>query len=61
LIKLGKILFKHPEGTHDDRFRSTALVVYATCKTFTRNRSTLKVSIIFQRIGTEHWLTFKKV
>lgn len=29
LIKLGKILFKHPEGTHDDRFWAVALAVYA--------------------------------
>ena len=29
LGKSGKILFNHPEGTHDDRFWATALSVYA--------------------------------
>jgi len=29
LSKMGKILFNHPEGTHDDRFWATALSVYA--------------------------------
>lgn len=29
LSKSGKILFNHPEGTHDDRFWSLALAVYA--------------------------------
>ncbi|MHA1878306.1 MAG: hypothetical protein ACTSUC_17835 [Promethearchaeota archaeon] len=30
LGKSGKILFNHPEGTHDDRFWAVALSVYAT-------------------------------
>jgi phage FluMu gp28-like protein len=29
LTKAGKIRFSHPEGTHDDRFWSVALAVYA--------------------------------
>jgi len=29
LSKTGKILFNHPEGTHDDRFWALALAVYA--------------------------------
>jgi len=29
LSKTGKILFNHPEGTHDDRFWALALSVYA--------------------------------
>ncbi len=29
LSKTGKILFNHPEGTHDDRFWAVALAVYA--------------------------------
>ncbi|MEM3356575.1 MAG: hypothetical protein QW166_01975, partial [Candidatus Bathyarchaeia archaeon] len=29
LTKEGKIKFSHPEGTHDDRFWSLALSVYA--------------------------------
>ena len=29
LGKNGKILFNHPEGTHDDRFWATALAIYA--------------------------------
>ena len=30
LIKSGKLLFNHPQGTHDDRFQVVALAVYAT-------------------------------
>ena len=30
LAKTGKISFNHPEGTHDDRFWSLAMAVYAT-------------------------------
>lgn len=30
LAKTGKILYNHPEGTHDDRFWALALAVYAT-------------------------------
>ena len=29
LTKTGKIIFSHPEGTHDDRFWALALAVYA--------------------------------
>jgi len=29
LANTGKILFNHPEETHDDRFWATALAVYA--------------------------------
>jgi len=29
LAKTGKILFNHPDGTHDDRFWAVALSVYA--------------------------------
>jgi len=29
LGKTGKILFNHPEGTHDDRFWAVALAAYA--------------------------------
>ncbi len=29
LGKMGKLLFNHPEGTHDDRFWALALSVYA--------------------------------
>ena len=29
LSKSGKILFNHPQGTHDDRFWAVALAVYA--------------------------------
>jgi len=29
LRKTGKILFNHPEGTHDDRFWALALAMYA--------------------------------
>jgi len=29
LGKTGKVLFNHPEGTHDDRFWALALAVYA--------------------------------
>jgi hypothetical protein len=29
LTKEGKIKFSHPEGTHDDRFWSLALCIYA--------------------------------
>jgi len=29
LGKSGKILFNHPEGTHDDRFWALALAIYA--------------------------------
>ncbi|MHA1972504.1 MAG: hypothetical protein ACTSW1_05915, partial [Candidatus Hodarchaeales archaeon] len=29
LSKTGKILFNHPEGTHDDRFWALALATYA--------------------------------
>jgi hypothetical protein len=29
LGKTGKLLFSHPEGTHDDRFWALALAVYA--------------------------------
>jgi len=28
LGKTGKILYNHPQGTHDDRFWAVALVVY---------------------------------
>jgi len=30
LGKTGKLLFNHPEGTHDDRFWAVALAVYAS-------------------------------
>jgi hypothetical protein len=30
LYKSGKLLFNHPQGTHDDHFWAVALVVYAT-------------------------------
>jgi hypothetical protein len=33
LGKTGKLLFNHPEGTHDDRFWAVALAVYATEQT----------------------------
>jgi len=26
---MGRMLFSHPEGTHDDRFRVLALAIYA--------------------------------
>jgi len=29
LSKTGKLLFNHPDGTHDDRFWALALAVYA--------------------------------
>ena len=29
LSKTGKLLFNHPDGTHDDRFWAPALAVYA--------------------------------
>lgn len=29
LAKTGRLLFNHPEGTHDDRFWALALAVYA--------------------------------
>ena len=29
LIKSGKLLFNHPKGIHDDRFKAVVLVVYA--------------------------------
>jgi len=29
LGKTGKILYNHPQGTHDDRFWALALAVYA--------------------------------
>jgi len=32
LAKTGKILFNHPEGTHDDRFWALALAVYAVAQ-----------------------------
>jgi hypothetical protein len=30
LSKSGKLLFNHPQGSHDDRFWAVALAVYAT-------------------------------
>jgi hypothetical protein len=32
LTKTGRIVFSHPEGTHDDRFWALALAVYAAEK-----------------------------
>jgi len=29
VLKVGEILFNHPEGTHDDRFWAIALAIYA--------------------------------
>ena len=29
LAKTGKIIFNHPDGTHDDRFWAVTLAVYA--------------------------------
>jgi len=36
LGKMGKLLFNHPQGTHDDRF--WALAVYASEKTISHSR-----------------------
>jgi len=33
LSKTGKILFNHPQGTHDDRFWALTLAVYASEET----------------------------
>jgi len=43
LGKTGKLLFNHPEGTHDDRFWAVALAVYATEQTPPPLRPTARV------------------
>ena len=41
LGKTGKILFNHPQGTHDDRFWAVTLAVYSVEQAPHRNRGQL--------------------
>ncbi len=43
LAKTGKLLFNHPEGTHDDRFWALALAVYAVESTKIASRPIAKM------------------
>ena len=51
LVKSGRLLFNHPEGTHDGRFWSLALAIYASERSHPSQKPIVKYELL-----SNHWV-----